>query len=77
MIDGDGVTFAPKTTIRTTSDVNVFLTQHRLLHASVPRVPMSISHCWINTELEREKLLRNDLGYKETGHVFPPEEPSS
>jgi hypothetical protein len=69
------VTFAPKTAVRTVSDVNVFLTRHRLFHTSVPRVPMSISHCWINTELEREKLLRDDWKHKEIGDVVRPEEP--
>jgi hypothetical protein len=51
--------------IRTTSDINMFLTRHRLLHTSVPRVPMSISHCWINTALERAKLTHGDHGYKD------------
>jgi hypothetical protein len=32
---------------------------------------MSISQCWINTELERAKFLRNDLGYEETEEAFP------
>src|SRR5437667_12861001 len=72
VIDGDAVTYTPKTAIRTTSDVNMFLTRHRLLHTSFPRVPMSISHCWINAELEREKFLQNDFGYNETGDVSPP-----
>ena len=66
------MTYTPKTPIRMNCDINVFLTRHRLLHTSVP---MSISHCWINTELEREKLIRNDLGYKETDEVFLPRHP--
>src|SRR5277367_3005220 len=57
--------YIPREKIETTSDVNMFLTRHRLLHTSVPRVPMSISHCWINTELERAKLTHGDHGYKD------------
>ena len=74
MIVDDGVVYTPRTPIRTRCDVNMFLTRHQLVHSSVPRVPMSISHCWINTELEREKLLHNDLGFKETGEVPYPRE---
>jgi len=59
--------------VRTTSDVNMFLTRHRLLHTSVPRVPMSISHCWINTELERAKLEHGDHGYKDPATPVPVE----
>jgi hypothetical protein len=48
------------------SDVNMFLTRHRLLHPSVPHLPLSISHCWINADLEREKLRLGDLGFSES-----------
>ena len=45
----------------------MFLTRHKLLHESerVPRLPLSISHCWINTTLEYQKLLHGDIGYSE------------
>jgi hypothetical protein len=72
VIDGDGLVYTPREKIETTSDVNMFLTRHRLLHTSVPRVPMSISHCWINTELEREKFIQNDLGCEDIGEVSLP-----
>jgi len=49
----------------------MFLTRHQLLHTSVPRVPMSISHCWINTELERQKLQFGDFGFKDEDVPFP------
>lgn len=64
--------YTPRTIIRTSCDVNMFLTRHKLLHQSdrVPRVPMSISQCWINTVLERQKLRLNDLGDVEI-EVFP------
>ena len=54
----------------------MFLTRHRLLHPNVPRIPLSISHCWINTELEREKLLQKDFGFQETNEVNPSPPPS-
>jgi hypothetical protein len=59
--------YTPCKPIHTACDVNMFLTSHKLLHASerVPRVPMSISHCWINTVLERQKLQLNDLGVQD------------
>jgi hypothetical protein len=41
----------------------MFLTRHRLLHPSVPHLPLSISHCWINADLERAKLRLGDLGF--------------
>jgi hypothetical protein len=45
----------------------MFLTRHKLLYASehIPRVPLSISGCWINTVLEHQKLRLNDLGVKD------------
>ena len=60
--------YIPRKTIRTECDLNMFLTRHKLLHSSerIPRVPMSISHCWINTVLEREKLRLHDLGVPDT-----------
>jgi hypothetical protein len=64
MIDGDQIVYIPRKKIRTTSDVSVFLTKHRLFHPSVPQIPMSISHCWINTEFEREKLSLGDDGHE-------------
>lgn len=70
-MNGGMVEYTPKTTIETTSDVNMFLTRHRLLHESVPRLPLSISHCWINTALEEKKLELNDLGYNESPEVVP------
>ena len=55
----------------------MFLTRHRLLHPNVPHIPLSISHCWINTELEREKVLRKDFGFQETNEVSPSSPKSS
>ena len=67
------VTLMPKKTIRTTSDVNMFLTRHKLLHEDerVPRLPLSISHCWINTVLEQEKLRFGDTGYFDSKEASP------
>jgi len=64
-IEGKVVTYIPRIEVRTTSDVNMFLTRHRLLHESerVPRLPLSISHCWINTAMEHQKLNHGDSGY--------------
>jgi hypothetical protein len=72
-MEGGVIEYNPRTSIRTTSDVNMFLTRHRLLHASVPRLPLSISHCWINTALEEKKLELKDFGYNESPEVasFP------
>jgi len=71
-MEGEVLTFTPAAKIQTTSDVNMFLTRHRLLHESenVPRIPLSISHCWMNTYLERKKLELNDFGYNESAEVF-------
>lgn len=70
-MEGNVLTYTPATKIQTTSDMNMFLTRHRLLHESesVPRIPLSISHCWINTYLERKKLVLNDFGYNESAEV--------
>jgi hypothetical protein len=59
------VTYIPREPIAAKSDVNMFLTRHRFLHRSVPHLPLSISHCWINADLEREKLRLGDLGFSE------------
>jgi hypothetical protein len=70
---GEVLTYTPTTKILTTSDVNMFLTRHRSLHESdsVPRIPLSISHCWINAFLERKKLDLHDFGYNESAEVSP------
>ena len=70
--ENNTVICTPKSPIPTTSDVNMFLTRHRLLHSSeiVPRVPMSISHCWINTAMEKEKLKLGDKGYMDPNEVY-------
>lgn len=67
------VTLFPKKKIQTTSDVNMFLTRHKLLHEDerVPRLPLSISHCWINTVLEQEKLRLGDAGYFDSKEASP------
>jgi hypothetical protein len=62
--------YTPRTAIRAQSDVNLFLTRHRLLHTYVPRVPISVAYCWINVEFERQKLTQKDFGYIEIGEAF-------
>jgi len=72
--DSDKATYIPRKEIIVNADVNMFLTRHRLLHVSerIPKIPMSISHCWINTTLEKEKLRHGDTGYKEPVEVVSP-----
>lgn len=62
--------YTPRVTLETNSDVNMFLTRHRFLSKDIPRIPLAVSGCWINTSLEREKLRFGDHGYNESPIVI-------
>jgi hypothetical protein len=41
-----------------------------MLHEDIPRIPLTISGCWINTYIEQEQMRSGDYGYTESPEVF-------
>jgi hypothetical protein len=63
--------YTPPAPISAKCDLNLFLARSKLVHSSIPQLPLSLAHCWINAELEVQKLKQNQTGPnpKEVRHL--------